>query len=256
MHVFDSTAPVQPGHYRPPPAPLAQIEALARGQGIGHLVLVQPSVYGHDNRVLLQALAASGGRHRGVAVAGPHTTDAELDRLHAAGVRGLRFNLVSPVGHGGDALADALRLAPALRARGWHLQWYVQADGLAPLAALQARCALPFVLDHLAGLAAGLPDNHPAWDHARALAGAGAWLKLSGWYRLQASAPYAALHPHIQRAAALFGPRTVWGSDWPHTSQPAGALPPYPSLLTPVRDALGAAPLQALLHQQAAALYT
>jgi predicted TIM-barrel fold metal-dependent hydrolase len=119
----------------------------------------------------------------------------------------------------------------------------------------QAQTGLRFVLDHLAGLDASLPQAHPAWAAAQALAEAGAWIKLSGWYRLGAQAPYGELRPHIQRAAALFGPRTVWGSDWPHTSFEAGQAPTYESTLEPVRASLGAAPMQALLHEHAASLY-
>ena len=102
VHVFEAGAPLRPGHYRPVDRPLAAIEALAAAQGIGHLVLVQPSVYGTDNSVLMRALAAGGGRHRGVVVVDASVSDTELDRFHAAGVRGIRFNLVSPAGHSGD----------------------------------------------------------------------------------------------------------------------------------------------------------
>ena len=123
-------------------------------------------------------------------------------------MRGVRFNLVSPAGHPGDALADLERLAPRLRRLGWHVQWYVQADTLPRLVPWQAATGLPFVLDHLAGLHAGLADDHPAWAAVRALAEAGAWIKLSGWYRLGDQQPYAALQPAIERAVALFGAHT------------------------------------------------
>ena len=68
VHVFSPTAPVAPGHYRPQVAALETIETLAAGCGVGHLVLVQPSVYGTDNRLMLQMLGRQPGRHRGVAV--------------------------------------------------------------------------------------------------------------------------------------------------------------------------------------------
>ena len=255
MHVFDAAAPVQPGHYRPGHRPLGDIEALARAQGIGHLVLVQPSVYGTDNTVMLQALQAAGGRHRGVAVVARDTTDADLDQLQAAGVRGVRFNLVSPAGHRGDVDADLLALAPRLRERGWHVQWYVRADQLPRLVTWQAATRLPFVLDHLAGLAAGLPAEHAAWAAAQALADGGAWLKLSGWYRLNVSAPYAELLPHIQRVSGWFGQRLVWGSDWPHTSFAPNNLPRYESTLAPVRSAIGDAGLAPILNTHATRLY-
>jgi predicted TIM-barrel fold metal-dependent hydrolase len=235
VHVFDAAAPVRPGHYRPVHRPLADIEALATAHGIQHLVLVQPSVYGTDNRVMLQALQASAGRHRGVAVLAPQVSDTELDTLHAAGVRGVRFNLVSPAGHQGDVAAELLALAPRLRERGWHVQWYASAQALGQLAEWQARSGLCFVLDHLAGLHAGLAQDAPAWAAAQALAEGGAWIKLSGWYRLGAQAPYTALQANLARALNLFEARCVWGSDWPHTSFAPDALPAYAALLAPLQ---------------------
>lgn len=255
VHVFDTSAPVRPGHYVPAHRPLPEIEQLARRHGVAHLVLVQPSVYGADNTVMLRALEAAPGRHRGVAVVTPDVGDRELDRLHAAGVRGVRFNLVSPAAYAGDAAADLRRLSPRLRERGWHAQWYVHADTLPLLVSLQSATGVSFVLDHLAGLHAGLHAGHAAWGAAQALADAGAWIKLSGWYRLGATAPYATLQPNIQRAAAMFGPRMVWGSDWPHTSFPPDHLPTYESTLSPLRSALATARYHAVLHEQARSLY-
>jgi predicted TIM-barrel fold metal-dependent hydrolase len=255
VHVFDAAAAVRPGHYQPVDRPLAAIESLAATQGVGHLVLVQPSVYGTDNGVMLDALAAAGGRHRGVAVVDPTMADEALDRMHALGVRGVRFNLVSPAGHAGDVERELLQLAPRLRALGWHVQWYVHAADLQRVVQWQARTGLCFVLDHLAGLAATLPAGDPAWNSARALAEGGAWIKLSGWYRLAATAPYDDLLPHIRRAIGLFGPRCVWGSDWPHTSFAPGQLPGYATTLAPAAAALDAAGLHALLHDQPRALY-
>ena len=255
VHVFDAAAPVRPGHYVPAHRPLAMIEQLAGGHGVGHLVLVQPSVYGTHNDVMLQALQASAGRHRGVAVVDAGVADEELDRLHAAGVRGVRFNLVSPAGHAGDPWADLQPLAPRLIRRGWHVQWYVHADALPRLVRWQGDTGLVFVLDHLAGLHAALPADAPAWAALHELAAGGAWIKLSGWYRLGAQAPYDGLHASVQRVAAAFGRRTVWGSDWPHTGLAAGSEPAYDVLLEPVRRVLGDAGLRAVLQDHAAVLY-
>jgi predicted TIM-barrel fold metal-dependent hydrolase len=119
------------------------------------------------------------------------------------------------------------------------VQWYAGRSHLPRIAELQAHTRLTFVLDHLAGWRADEPasdDSRRALDH---LAAAGAWVKLSGWYRLGATAPYQALVPGIRDVAELFGDRLVWGSDWPHTGQPPQAPPRYASLLQPVREALG-----------------
>ena len=252
VHVFEAAAPVRTGHYRPETRTLAEVEAVGARRGIGRLVLVQPSVYGTDNRVLLRALREHPGRHRGVAVVDESIADADLDALHDAGVRGVRFNMVSPVGNG-DAALQAL--APRLRERGWHVQWYVRPAQLPGLVQLQHRTGLTFVLDHLAGIALGIPDADLHWDALAELAAGGAWLKLSGWYRLGSSAPYFDMAALIARASTPFQGRLVWGSDWPHTSLPFEPAPRHASLLAPMRLALGEAATQAVLNDRAAMLY-
>lgn len=239
VHVFDASAPARAGHYRPVDRPLAQIEGVALESGVRHLVLVQPSVYGTDNTLMLNALAREPGRHRGVAVVANDVPDAELDAMHAAGVRGVRLNLVSPVGEGDEPAQRFAALAPRLQRRGWHLQWYTNAEQLQRLAELHRASDVTCVLDHLAGFGAHVADDHPAWRAARLLAARGAWLKLSGWYRLDAQAPYASLVPRIRRLADLFGDRMVWGSDWPHTLFTPDAMPPYGETWQPVVEALG-----------------
>jgi predicted TIM-barrel fold metal-dependent hydrolase len=256
VHVFEGGAVAAGAHYAPVARPLREIEAVAQTHGCGHLVLVQPSVYGTDNGVMLRALLGSEGRHRGVVVLHGDEEDAELDAMHAAGVRGVRFNLVSPVGSAAEAVPALLeRLAPRVRARGWHVQWYVAPSSLPRLVELQRACGLPFVLDHLAGMTATQLDDAHAWDALRTLAQAGAWIKLSGWYRLAAVAPYEALQPVVQRVAELFGDRMVWGSDWPHTSFPPDALPAYGGVWAPVVRALGEEAVQKL-HDAGSALYS
>jgi predicted TIM-barrel fold metal-dependent hydrolase len=239
VHVFDAAAPVRDGHYRPADHPLWQIEALARQHGVHHLVLVQPSVYGTDNTLLLRALAHEPGRHRGVAVVADDVSDAQLSAMHTLGVRGVRLNLVSPVGESAEPALRFQALEPRLRRLGWHVQWYASAAQLPRVAELHGQSDVTCVLDHLAGLGAQVADDHAAWRAVAALAARGAWLKLSGWYRLDAEAPGAGLVPRIRRLAGLFGPRLVWGSDWPHTMFAPDSMPHYVDTWQPVVDALG-----------------
>jgi predicted TIM-barrel fold metal-dependent hydrolase len=256
VHVFDGVAQAQAGHYRPPRRTLAMLDEVAQPLGIGHYVLVQPSVYGTDNRLLLDALRASGGRHRGVVVVDPRVTDSKLDAMHEAGVRGARFNLVSPVG---NSAQDWEQLAPRLRERGWHAQWYAPPAQLAHIARLHETQRVTAVLDHVAGITPALLEDGAAWHALRTLADAGAWIKLSGWYRLASQAPFEDAHPLIERAARLFGERCVWGSDWPHTwflhPQPGRQPPAYAQLWQPVRAALPPERAHAVLASQPMALY-
>ena len=236
VHVFDPAAGVQAGHYLPAHQPLERVESEAARLGVRHLVLVQPSVYGTDNRLLLEALAREPGRHRAVVVVDTDIADSTLQTMHALGVRGVRFNLVSPVGNGAQAMQA---LSPRLKALGWHVQWYAAPGQLAHIADLHAQTRLPCVLDHLAGLHVGLAQGDPAWQALARLSDQGAWVKLSGWYRLQAGAPYDTLHATIRRVAGLMGDRLVWGSDWPHTAFEPDAMPAYASVWEPVVKALG-----------------
>ncbi len=217
VHVFEASAEAREGHYQPVNRPLAEIEAVAASHGVQHLVLVQPSVYGADNSLLLRALGATPGRHRGVVVVDEGTDDRELDSMHALGVRGVRLNLVSPVGEDADPGRRFEALLPRLRQRGWHLQWYVECEQLPRVAVLHRGSGVTCVLDHLAGFGADTSAGDPAWNAVCDLAEQGAWLKLSGWYRLHAHEPYAELLPQVRRLVEVFGDRVVWGSDWPHT---------------------------------------
>jgi len=255
VHVFDAGAPVLPGHYRPTTRSLAEIESRAAAEGVTRLVLVQPSVYGTDNSLLLHALRARAGRHRGVAVVAPDVSDAQLDELHAAGVRGVRLNQVSPVGARWHP-AEMLRgLAPRLRERDWHVQWYLHRAQLADVVPLQDQTGLTFVFDHLAGIDAATEPDDPAWTALAALAGRGAWVKLSGWYRLKACVPYDAIHGPVQRVAGMFGSNIVWGSDWPHTSLAEAAELPYAATWRPVTQVLPPAVADAVRRSHPPRLY-
>lgn len=244
VHVFDASRPVRAGHYHPTDRRLHEIEALARAQGIGHLVLVQPSVYGHDNSLLLDSLASRpDGRHRGVAVLNGQEDEATLDRMHVLGVRGVRFNLVSPVGESAEGAQEWVlaqvrtrlaSLAPRLRQRGWHVQWYLNAGWLPAVAGLQDACGLRFVIDHFAaaqGSSRPAPWAADAADALTRLARSGAFIKLSAPYRLGARPPYTELRSAAMRLHRLFDGRVLMGSDWPHTSLAAAEMPDYETQL-------------------------
>src|SRR6202012_2068564 len=80
--------------YTPCDASREQLFALRDFLGFERNVIVQAACHGSDKRALLGALQPSEGRARGVATVKPTITDRELEALHAAGVRGARFNFV------------------------------------------------------------------------------------------------------------------------------------------------------------------
>jgi predicted TIM-barrel fold metal-dependent hydrolase len=255
VHVFEAGT-TSPSHYAPTHHPLERIEALAAEHGFGHLVLVQPSVYGADNSLMLAALDKERGRHRGVVVVDAPVSDAELQRWHALGVRGIRCNLVSPVG---NHHTDWAIWAPRLRELGWHVQWYAHGDQLHEIVRWQQSYRLPCVLDHVAGMHTRFAQDALAWQSLRELAQAGAWIKLSGWYRLgldtSDGAPYDLAQLKLAAICALFKDRCVRGSDWPHTSFVNTAAPSYAQLWQPLVHLLGHASSKTLSHE-AKRLYT
>ncbi len=213
-------------HYTPGPAPHADLLAHMKRHGLQRAVIVQPSVYGTDNRCLLASLEQMQGMGRGVAVVDDDVEQATLVLLHARGVRGLRVNVESAGIRDAGAVANALsRWAERLAPLGWHLQIYASLDTVAGAAAHLFELAVPVVLDHFAMLPASTPH-----DDARALAVLSllradkAYLKLSAPYRLDAAGMPA--NSQVDRWAAAFvqaAPhRVLWGSDWPHTNREPG----------------------------------
>jgi len=228
MHIFDPRFAPSPHWPRTPPrADVADYRLLQQRLGTGRAVVVTPSTYGTDNRCTLDALAALGRRARGVAVVAQDVDEAELTRLAGQGVRGLRVNFVSPQAWG-TTTADMLRtLAAKVAPLGWHLQVFASAAQLVELEPVLARLPVPLVIDHLGRI-----------DPPRALAGetfamllrlldAGrTWVKLSGAYMGSTEgAPAYGDRAPLGRALLAAAPRRlVWGSDWPHTTEPAGSV--------------------------------
>jgi predicted TIM-barrel fold metal-dependent hydrolase len=160
----------------------------------------------------------------------------------------------------GNSTASLHRLAPRLRELGWHVQWYVHGAQLAEVAAFQQLHGLTCVLDHLAGFGAGTPSDQDEWIALRRIADGGGWIKLSGWYRLGATAPYDELDDRVRIVAGLFDERCIWGSDWPHTmflepGHPGGAAPDYADTWRPVPRVLGAGLARRVLNEQPLSLY-
>jgi predicted TIM-barrel fold metal-dependent hydrolase len=217
-HVFSATAPgVVGARYRPAyAATLGAWRLHWPAAGITHGVLVQPSFFGTDNAELLAALAADPRHLRGVAVVNPAVDDADLRRLHAAGVRALRLNLRGGVDASAYASAAWGALFVRAYALGWHLEVFVDPGGLPAIAHVLADSPIGVLFDHF-GSPGG--DSHAVDATFRAVAGLAAtrpvWCKLSAPYRLNGGDP----HAFAARWLEIVGPdRLVWGSDWPWTA--------------------------------------
>jgi len=150
FHVFGAQDryPMDPRRNDTPhTASLDDYRRVMRAVGIERGVIVQPSVYGTDNRATLDALRAGGDRFRAIVVPPADVSDAELARWHALGVRGVRLNLQTPQMLGVD---DALSIAHRMAAVGWHLQVFLDLQrDLGALRALCDRARVPVVVDHM-----------------------------------------------------------------------------------------------------------
>jgi predicted TIM-barrel fold metal-dependent hydrolase len=229
VHVIGDAAtyPMAPErHYTPGPASSADLRAHLARNGLERAVVVQPSIYGTDNRCLLDSLRELGGAGRGIAVVDQGISDEALSTLSAQGVCGLRINLESASVRDPASIGPALTYwAERVEPLGWHLQVYAALDAIAAAAPFIRSMQVPLVLDHFAMVPASISDNDARLNAVLSLLRSGqAYIKLSAPYRLAAT-PEAgdALAAHLAAIYVKTNPeRLLWGSDWPHTNREPG----------------------------------
>ncbi len=212
--------------YTPCDASKEQLFALRDHLGFDKNVIVQATCHGTDNRALVDALRASNNKARGVATVDRHVTDAELQDMHAAGVRGTRFNFVK-------RLADftprevLLEIANRIAPLGWHVVVYFEAVNLPELYDFFTALPTTVVVDHM-----GRPDVTKPVDGAEfelfvkmMREHQNIWSKVSCPERLSVSGPkalngeqqaYRDVVPFAKRLVETFPDRVLWGTDWPH----------------------------------------
>ncbi|MBI3512572.1 MAG: amidohydrolase family protein [Proteobacteria bacterium] len=207
--------------YTPPDATDAAYEALHRALGIARGVLTQPSVYGIDNRRMLDAVAAAPQRLRAVAAVDGAVTDDELARLDDAGVRGIRVNLVDKGGMPFESFADVARMTARIAPLGWHLELLVHAHDYPDFRRTMAALPVDVVVGHLGYMRTSEGLEHPGFrDFLKLVADGHCWVKLTAPYRITTgtSVPYADVAPFARRLIETRPDRMLWGSDWPHVA--------------------------------------
>ncbi len=168
--------------YTPPAAPAEAYLAMLDATGMANGVLVQVSVHGTDNRLMVETLRAHRQRLRGIAVIPLGLPDAELAALKDSGVVGLRLNVLFGGGVGLDAVESYGALA---REMGWHLQFLLDARELPPIAGRLSRLPVPLVFDHMGHMPASAGVDHPGFQALLGLVADGNWVKLSGAFRIR-----------------------------------------------------------------------
>jgi 2-pyrone-4,6-dicarboxylate lactonase len=205
--------------YTPVDAGKDRLFALRDFLGFERNVLVQATCHGADNRALVDACLAAGGRARGVATIRPGVSRSELADMHEAGVRGIRFNFVKRLV---DPKPDGyyLGLVDLVAELGWHVVVYFEAADLAERWDLFTHLPATVVVDHMGRPDVTQPVDGPGFglftrflrEHENV------WSKVSCPDRLSAAGPpgYADVIPFARHVVETFPDRVLWGTDWPH----------------------------------------
>jgi predicted TIM-barrel fold metal-dependent hydrolase len=219
-HIYDAKYPVDPkAVLRPGDAFVEDYRAFQKRIGTSRNVVVQPSTYGIDNRVTLDAVGALGPQARAVVVVNDSVTDAELKRMHEQGARGIRFNLAQT----GATTSEMIEpLSKRVNELGWHIQINAPAAKIMEIMPILEKVPSPIVFDHLAHIPEPDGINHPLFGQVHKLIDKGrTWVKLSGAYAdTKVGPPTYADSTAVAQAYAKAAPeRCVWGSDWPHPGE-------------------------------------
>lgn len=203
--------------YTPPDAPFANLVHLHDKLGLSRGVIVQASCHGTDNTAMLDAIATSGGRYRGVAIVDDAVTDEQLAWLHRGGVRGVRFNFVAHLG-GAPDLAAFDSIIDRIAGLGWHVVLHLDALDIDKYSERINRIKVPFVIDHMGRVRAqdGV-EQKPFKALLGLMRNPLAWVKVCGAERVSAGRRH--FHDAIPYARALIEvapDRVLWGTDWPH----------------------------------------
>lgn len=201
-------------------APLSAYLDMLDRHGIARGVLVQPSFLGTDNSYLLAGLRASPGRLRGIAVVDADVPPAVLREMDAAGVVGIRLNLVGTA-TAPDFSSTAWRaLLSRIAELGWQVEVHREAGRLAQILRPLLDAGVNVVVDHFGRPDPALGVDDPGFRFLlETAASRRVWVKLSGAYRNGAHGRgHQVALDAIPLLRAAFGmDRLVWGSDWPHT---------------------------------------
>ena len=208
--------------YTPPDATLEAYQSLLKMLHVDRAVLVQPSVYGTDNRAMLAALKQYPQQFRGVAVISSNpndTTEKELENLHQAGVRGIRCNIVDVADPSAGLPMENLKaLASKIKPFGWHLELLMHVNEYPNIATVFEDFPVDLVFGHFGYSHAKHGINNKGFQGLLELLKSGrAWVKMTGPYRIcDGDLPYADMRPLNDAVIAANPKRLIWGSDWPH----------------------------------------
>lgn len=220
LHFYNDAYPLAPTAWLAPPNyTVMQYRAMCRRVGIDRAVIVQPTSYGADNRCILAAAEEFGPAARLVVVVDLSVTDAELQRLHGLGARGVRFHMLKGGVLPWDIMQEmSARIAPL----GWNIQLQLDGFELPEREEFLMRLPSQVVIDHMGRFSRPVDEHHPAAQVMKRLLDTGRYhVKLSGSYLTsQEGAPhFSDVAPLAKALIAHAEERMLWASDWPHPSE-------------------------------------
>jgi D-galactarolactone isomerase len=232
MHFYNARYPTAPtAKITPPDVSVADYRKVQARLGLERVVVVQPTTYGADNRRTLDSIAEIGPSARGVAVVDQNVTDAELEQLTKAGIRGVRFHMLPGGALEWDVLdAVAARVVPF----GWHLQLQLDGGLFPEREAAIKRFPGTLVIDHIGKFLQMVTPEHAAFRVlARLVEGGKTYVKLSAPYEFSKSGPpeFADAGTLAKALIAIAPDRMLWATNWPHPGEPAGHKPDEAMLL-------------------------
>ena len=228
-HVFGPGAefPYAPERkYTPCDASKHQLYALRDHLGFSRNIVVGATCHGTDNSATVDALFHSNGKARGVASVKPTVSDEELQALHEAGIRGVRFNFVKRLVDFTPKEA-LMEIAGRIAKLGWHVVIYFEAVDLPELWDFFTGLPTIVVVDHMGTPDVKLPVDGPQFqlfikfmrEHPNV------WSKVTCPERLSVTGAsalngeqnaYQDVVPFAKAIVEEFPDRVLWGTDWPH----------------------------------------
>lgn len=227
MHVFQGPSMFIAGRTYTPEEATNRDYVSAFGQySLERKVIIQPSVYGTDNRTTLEELAKNPDQQRAVVTLDGSESPSLLADWHSKGVRGARLNLLFS---GGGERKQAEKIADSISEFGWHLQILTDVSTFENLTSFTSNLPVPVVFDHMGHFSTRkLLTSQGFQELLDLIADGNAWAKLSAPYRLtqRDCAPYLDVFPIVRALLSANEKRLVWGSDWPHPH--TSVSPPSP----------------------------
>ena len=255
FHIYEDRYPLAPtATFKPPHAPVSAYRKVQQALGLTRAVVVQGTGYGFDNSCMLEAMKELGTDSRGVAIIRPDIDDMQLQKLHDAGVRGVRYMMLAGGVLPWDTLeAMSARIAPF----GWNINLQLDGRDLPQHQPMLSRLASRLVIDHTGKFLEPVAPDSEAFRALLDLLEAGrTWVKLSAPYETSREGPprYEDVGLLARSLARQYPQRCLWATNWPHPNQ--NPIPSEQAMLDLLFDwAPDARARQAILVDNPAHLY-